>query len=114
MEPSWGHGWSIGLRVWVERGGQAILGQGRLELLEGIDRWHSISAAARHMGMSYRRAWEQVQSINTADPPPARPFASSGTYRTRNAPVARYYHFGGHHSARPQLGIGSARAPDSG
>lgn len=57
-------GWGIGLRVWVERAGQAILGPGRLELLEGIDRHHSISAAARQMGMSYRRAWELVQSIN--------------------------------------------------
>jgi molybdenum ABC transporter molybdate-binding protein len=62
----WGEGWSVGLRVWVERAGQAILGKGRLELLEGIDRHHSISAAARQMGMSYRRAWELVQHINAA------------------------------------------------
>ena len=66
MKPSWGQGWSVGLRIWVERGGEAILGQGRLELLEGIERWHSISAAARHLKMSYRRAWELVQSINRA------------------------------------------------
>lgn len=54
------------MRVWVERAGRAILGKGRLELLEGIDRWRSISAAARQMGMSYRRAWLLVQSINEA------------------------------------------------
>ncbi|HYV38803.1 MAG TPA: molybdate ABC transporter substrate-binding protein [Gemmataceae bacterium] len=66
MKPSWGRGWSIDLRVWIHRAGQAILGPGRLELLEGIERWHSISAAARHMGMSYRRAWDLVQSINHA------------------------------------------------
>src|SRR5262249_38409206 len=36
------------------------------QLLEGIDRWHSISAAARQMGMSYRRAWLLVQQINAA------------------------------------------------
>jgi molybdenum ABC transporter molybdate-binding protein len=65
-QPTWGEGWSVGLRLWVERAGQAILGKGRLELLEGIDRSHSISAAARQMGMSYRRAWELVQSINQA------------------------------------------------
>jgi molybdenum ABC transporter molybdate-binding protein len=64
--PGWGAGWSVGLRVWVERAGQAILGPGRLELLEGIDQYHSISAAARQLGMSYRRAWELVQSINAA------------------------------------------------
>jgi molybdate transport system substrate-binding protein len=54
----------VGLRVWVERAGAAILGKGRLELLEGVDRWHSISEAARQMGMSYRHAWLLVQSIN--------------------------------------------------
>jgi molybdate transport system substrate-binding protein len=43
-----------------------ILGKGRHELLEAIDRTHSISAAARQMGMSYRRAWLLVQSMNEA------------------------------------------------
>src|SRR5262245_30551328 len=61
-----GDGWGIGLRVWVERAGQAILGPGRLELLEGIDRDHSIRAAARGMGMSYARAWSLVQRVNEA------------------------------------------------
>ena len=62
--PSWGEGWGIGLHVWIERAGQSILGPGRLELLESIDRHHSVGAAARMIGMSYRRAWELVQSIN--------------------------------------------------
>jgi molybdenum ABC transporter molybdate-binding protein len=62
----WSADWSVGLRVWVERAGKAVLGKGRLELLEGIDRWRSISAAARQMGMSYRRAWLLVQSANEA------------------------------------------------
>ncbi len=65
-EPSWGEDWGVGLRVWVERAGEAILGQGRLELLEEIDRQHSISAAARQLGLSYRHAWEMVQSGNQA------------------------------------------------
>jgi molybdenum ABC transporter molybdate-binding protein len=58
--------WTVGVRLWVERGGRALLGPGRVELLEGIDRWHSISAAARAMKMSYRRAWLLVQSMNEA------------------------------------------------
>jgi molybdate transport system substrate-binding protein len=61
-----GKDWTVGLRIWVERSGRAVLGQGRLQLLEAIDRCHSISAAARQMGMSYRRAWLLVQSINEA------------------------------------------------
>jgi molybdenum ABC transporter molybdate-binding protein len=58
--------WTVGVRLWVDRGGRALLGPGRVELLEGIDRWHSISAAARAMKMSYRRAWLLVQSMNEA------------------------------------------------
>jgi molybdenum ABC transporter molybdate-binding protein len=63
---SWGSDWAVGLRVWVERAGQPILGPGRAELLAGIDRTGSISAAARQMGMSYRRAWLLIQAINDA------------------------------------------------
>jgi molybdenum ABC transporter molybdate-binding protein len=74
-----GQGWGVGLRVWVERGGQAILGRGRLELLQGIDRCRSISAAARLLGMSYRRAWELVQSMNESAGEPLVTAATGGT-----------------------------------
>lgn len=42
------------------------LGPGRAELLERIARTGSISAAAREMGMSYRRAWLLVEATNAA------------------------------------------------
>ncbi len=42
------------------------LGPGRSELLERIARTGSISAAAREMGMSYRRAWLLVEATNAA------------------------------------------------
>ena len=77
--PAWASDWSVDLRVWVEREGKAILGKGRLELLEAIDQWHSISAAARQIGMSYRRAWVLVQSINEAAGQPMVVAATGGT-----------------------------------
>jgi molybdate transport system regulatory protein len=61
-----GPAWGLKVRVWVERGGVKVLGPGRVELLEHIDRERSISAAARKMGMSYRRAWELVHAMNVA------------------------------------------------
>jgi molybdate transport system substrate-binding protein len=70
--------WQVGLRVWIERAGQAILGQGRLELLEAIDRHGSISAAARHLGVSYRHAWEMVQGVNAAAGEPLVTAATGG------------------------------------
>ena len=46
--------------------GRAIaIGPGKAELLGLIDTTGSISAAAREMGMSYRRAWNLVETMNT-------------------------------------------------
>lgn len=42
------------------------LGPGRAELLERIAESGSISAAAREMSMSYRRAWLLIESTNAA------------------------------------------------
>src|SRR5215470_1711179 len=63
---TWGEGWSVGLRAWVERAGQAVIGPEQLAILEAIDRCRSISAAARARGIPYRRAWELVQGMNEA------------------------------------------------
>lgn len=43
-----------------------VLGPGRVELLERIERLRSIAAAAREMGMSYRHAWLLVEYTNRA------------------------------------------------
>ena len=40
------------------------MGPGKAELLEAIAREGSISAAARAMGMSYRRGWLLVDAMN--------------------------------------------------
>lgn len=50
--------------VWIEGPEGTLLGIGRVELLEQIRSRGSISAAAREMGMSYRRAWELIDSMN--------------------------------------------------
>ncbi|MFO1322320.1 MAG: winged helix-turn-helix domain-containing protein [Burkholderiales bacterium] len=40
------------------------MGPGKAELLQAIERTGSISAAAREMDMSYRRAWLLVDTMN--------------------------------------------------
>jgi len=40
------------------------IGPGKIKLLEFIDALGSISGAGRQMGMSYRRAWLLVHSLN--------------------------------------------------
>ena len=43
-----------------------VIGPGKIELLEHIEREGSISAAAQCMGTSFRRAWHLVNSTNEA------------------------------------------------
>ncbi|WP_210521500.1 winged helix-turn-helix domain-containing protein [Hymenobacter terricola] len=51
-------------RLWLETDEGRFLGIGRLELLEQIAALGSISKAAQAMGMSYKRAWDLVSSMN--------------------------------------------------
>jgi molybdenum ABC transporter molybdate-binding protein len=66
QDSSWGDDWSVDLRLWVERAGRPVLGPGRFELFDGIERTGSIRQAARQLGMSYRRAWLLVKDANEA------------------------------------------------
>ncbi len=52
-------------RLRIAMGKGLILGPGKVDLLEAIERKGSISAASREMGMSYRRAWLLVDALNT-------------------------------------------------
>ncbi len=63
---AWSQDWTVGVRLWIERSGKAILGEGRAELLDAIGRHRSITAAAKIVGISYRKAWNMIQEINAA------------------------------------------------
>ncbi|MCC5954800.1 MAG: LysR family transcriptional regulator [Natronohydrobacter sp.] len=52
------------LRIRIVFGEDEMIGPGKAELLERIDRCGSIAAAGREMGMSYKRAWELVGTLN--------------------------------------------------
>ena len=53
---------TITLRIKFEPDGH--IGHGKVELLERIAASGSISAAARQMNMSYKRAWDLVEEMN--------------------------------------------------
>lgn len=53
------------LRIRIVFGEAEMMGPGKAELLERIDRTGSIAAAGREMGMSYKRAWELIGTLNT-------------------------------------------------
>jgi molybdate transport system regulatory protein len=56
----------------------ARIGPGKARLLESIRDTGSISAAARDMGMSYKRAWLLLDSINQAFTEPVVTAATGG------------------------------------
>jgi len=51
-------------RIRINAGKEIALGPGKVELLEAIERTGSISAGARELGLSYRRAWDLVDTMN--------------------------------------------------
>jgi molybdate transport system regulatory protein len=55
-----------GLTLRILAGDSPAMGPGRARLIAMIDATGSISAAAREMGMSYRRAWQLVEAINAS------------------------------------------------
>jgi molybdate transport system regulatory protein len=55
-----------GLTLRILAGRTPAMGPGKAELIERIAATGSISAAARAMGMSYRRAWQLVEALNKA------------------------------------------------
>lgn len=51
-------------RLRVLLGSSIAMGPGKADLLDAIGREGSITGAARRMGMSYRRAWLLVETMN--------------------------------------------------
>jgi molybdate transport system regulatory protein len=48
-------------KIWIERGGEVVLSEWRVELLEAIDAHGSLSRAAEALDVPYRTAWERVK-----------------------------------------------------
>lgn len=65
-------------RLWIEGAEGTFLGYGRIILLERIRDYGSITKAAKSMEMSYRHAWELVDSMNRQSPRPVVESATGG------------------------------------
>ncbi|MFP4417930.1 MAG: LysR family transcriptional regulator [Chitinispirillaceae bacterium] len=53
--------------IWLCSEGKQVLNKKHLRLLEAIDTTGSISAAAKSLPMSYKAAWDAVDSLNMAE-----------------------------------------------
>jgi len=54
----------VQFRLRITSGDDIAVGPGKVDLLEAIASTGSITAAARQLGMSYRRAWLLVDTMN--------------------------------------------------
>jgi molybdate transport system regulatory protein len=76
------HAWQsagmVRVRISIVFESGARIGPGKAKLLESIRDTGSISAAARDMGMSYKRAWVLLDSINQAFTEPVVTAAPGG------------------------------------
>lgn len=52
------------IKIHIPLGEESAIGPGKADLLEAIIQTGSISAAGRQMGMSYRRSWDLVDTMN--------------------------------------------------
>ncbi len=53
------------LKIQLRVGG-GVIGPGKIELLEHLEAEGGITAAAKTMGLSYRRAWYLIDTMNSA------------------------------------------------
>ncbi len=71
-------GYELRGRIWIEGKDGTFLGYGRVVLLERIRQYGSITEAAKSMNMSYRHAWELVESMNRQSKAPLVETATGG------------------------------------
>nr|WP_228875781.1 winged helix-turn-helix domain-containing protein [Paraburkholderia saeva] len=61
----------VRFRMRIQQAGTIALGPGKVSLLEAVQEHGSISAAARSLNMSYRRAWLLMDELNRSLKSPA-------------------------------------------
>ena len=57
-------GYKIKSRIWIESEDNVLLGEGRVHLLKAIEETGSLSKAAKSLNISYKKAWQLLDSVN--------------------------------------------------
>ena len=56
---------TVGGAIWLTVGGESFGGKARIELLRAIVDKGSITHAAKAVGISYKSAWDAIDTMNT-------------------------------------------------
>jgi molybdate transport system regulatory protein len=52
-------------KIWIERGGDVLLSQWRIDLLRGVEELGSLTASAERLDVPYRTAWQRIEELET-------------------------------------------------
>ena len=55
--------YKIKSRIWIETKNNVLLGEGRVQLLKAIEETGSLSKAAKTIKISYKKAWNLIDSV---------------------------------------------------
>ena len=70
----------VQFRLRIVKGEDIAVGPGKIDLLEAIAATGSLTSAAKKLGMSYRRAWLLVDTINRCFDAPVTESAAGGAH----------------------------------
>jgi molybdate transport system regulatory protein len=70
----------VRFRLRITKGEEIALGPGKTDLLEAIAKTGSLTSAAKSLGMSYRRAWLLVDTMNQCFREPVVKTVSGGAH----------------------------------
>lgn len=50
-------------KIWIERGGEVLLSEWRIDLLRGVQKTGSLAKAAEELNVPYRTAWQRIKEL---------------------------------------------------
>ena len=104
----------IRVKVWLERGDEVVLSEYRARLLEAIDRYGSVAAAAAALHLPVRTAWKKLREMEAAAGIPLLDSGSGGATggTTTLTADARVMVTAFRHVSRPIAGAAERRFTD--
>jgi molybdate transport system regulatory protein len=70
--------YKIKSRIWIEFEDKVLLGEGRVHLLKAIEETGSLSKAAESLKISYKKAWDLIDSVNKSAKKPVTITSTGG------------------------------------
>jgi len=70
--------YKIKSRIWIEFEDHVLLGEGRVHLLKAVEDTGSLSKAAKSLKISYKKAWDLIDSVNKSAKKPVLVTSTGG------------------------------------